>query len=336
VWGGGAGGAGGDKRRGPRLLLLVVFLAVAGLIAAFGYGRLPGTVPAPAFPADAPPAGVNVVYARDPNNAHGLIAYDWSGARRGVVRFPTWVDISRLRPAPDGNGFLLDPAMLGDYAAYFDRGGRTIYETDDASFVSQAWADDSIHVCVLANFGGGAALITRTPGLPDRAVRATLIATDYAVIACSLRSDSLILGSGNGVRTVDLSSGSMFGGMGDSAGWAASVDAAYFAAYWGGLDIVGIWKVSDFRNPQVGAPLARLDPNLQPIAFSGDDSLLVAGSGGSLVAIEWRTGRTAWTYSLNGKGIDLFQPRPGGGDFVISSGGATTLIRRDGSTLKVG
>ena len=335
MWGGDAEGAGGDKRRAPRLLLLVAFLAVAALVAAFGYGRLPGAAPPPAFPADAPPAGVAVFYARDPTNAHGLIAYDWSGARRGSVRFPTWVEISRLRPAPDGNGFILDPATPGDYAAYFDRGGRTIYETDDPSFVSQAWADDSMHVCVLASLGDGAALITRTPGLPDHAVRTTLIAGDYRVIGCSLRSDNLILGSGNGVRTVDLSSGAIFGGMGDSAAWAASVDAAYFAAYWGGLDSVGIWKVSDFRNPQVGAPVAKLDANLQPLAFSGDDSLFVAVSSGSLVGIEWRTGRTAWRYALNGAGLDLIVARPGGGDFVVYSSGRTVLIHRDGSVLRI-
>ena len=329
MWGGGAEGAGASRRL-RRLITVAALLAVAAVIATLGYGRMPGAPP-PALPPDAPPAGVSVFYARDHGNAHALDAYDWSGTRRGTVHFPTWVDIARLRPAPDGSGFMLDPTSEGDYAAYFDRGGRTIFETDDPSFVSQAWADDNSHVCVLATD----LLVTRTPGQPDHAVVGRFPAGDYTVAGCSLRTETLLLGSADGVTMVDLRSGAAFGGAGPSP-WAVSLDCAYVAVGGSDPDPIGIWKVSDRRYPQVGAPVRQLKMPVQPLAFSGDDSLLVAVDAASLVAIEWRSGRIAWTAPLNGGGVDRVVPRPGGGDFAIYQPGLVSLIHRDGRVVEVG
>ena len=301
------------------------------MIATIGYGRLPGAPPA-ALPPDAPPEGVNVFYARDPSNPHALDAFDWNGTRRGVVRFPTWVDISRLRPSPDGSAFMLDPATEGDYAAYFDRGGRTIFETDDPSFISQAWADDSSHVCALA----AGLLVTRTPGLPDHVVPGRFPAGDYTVAGCSLRTETFLLASADGVTMVDLSSGAAFAVAGP-APWAVSLDAAYVAAGGNGSDPVGIWKVSEWRSAEVpGGHVTQLNMTVQPLAFSGDDSLLVAIDASTLVGIEWRSGRTAWTVQLNGVGVDRIVPRPGGAIFAIYQSGVISIIHRDGRVVEVG
>lgn len=305
---------------------------MAAIVIAVQYGRL-GAPPFETLPTDAPPAGVDIVYARNPANPHGLVAYDWSGARRGSVKFPTWVEIARLRPAPDGSAFLIDPFSPGDYAAYFDRAGRTLFETNDEGFLSQAWADDRVHVCVLSS-ANGIALITRLPGQPDRAVQ-TPVGAEFALAACSVRADVAVLASTDEVVVARLSSGAVLRRHALPAGGTvlASTDAAYVAVTAMGTQPVGVYRTAD-----LSTPVAELSANVTPLAFSGDDSLLLAGQAGALgpvEAIAWRTGKAAWTYDAGTTSAPLVIPRPSGGDFALYVGAGLVLVRRSGKADRI-
>jgi hypothetical protein len=305
---------------------VAALLVVAGVIVWVQFGRLGGSPPT-GFPPDAPPEGVAVFYVRETGNPHGLIAYDWSGARRGSVRLPTWVEISRLRPAPNGSGFLLDPSTPGDYAAYFDRGGRTLFETNDSGFLSQAWADDSVHVCVLSDSGNGTELVTRLPGKGDRAVL-TRLSGVYVVAGCSVRNDVIVLAGSSGIEVLRLSSGRVLATMPAAGPVLASTDASYIAVSTEGAGPVPVYKTSDLFGP-----VAQLDVGLQPLAFSGDDSLILASQpGGEVKAIALRDVRVAWTYNASAASVDLVVARPSNADFVLYLSTGPVLLRRDGKT----
>jgi hypothetical protein len=311
------------ERRLQRAAVIGALLVVAAVVIAIQYSRIGGSQPA--LPPDAAPQGVDLFWVREPGNPHGIVAYDWTGARRGSATLPTWVTISRLRPAPAGSGFLLDPATQGDYAAYFDRLGRTLFETDDPGFISQSWADDSAHVCVLSDAG----LITRLPGEPDRVAR-NGSSTETMLEGCSVRSDTAILASEDTLAVLRLSTGKLIGSAvrpnpGPVVG---STDASYVATSAVGVEPVRIYRTSDLSKP-----LAELEADLTPIAFSGDDSLLLARDpAGQLRAVAWQTGEEVWTYGPAGADVGLVMARPSGGDFVVYLSSRSVLVRRDGKT----
>jgi hypothetical protein len=317
--------------RGKRLAVVAAVLLVAAVVIAVQFSRLGGPSTA-VLPPDAPPAGVDLVYVRDPANPHGLVAYDWRGSRRGSVTLPTWVEIARLRPAPNGSTFMIDPSTPGDYAAYFDRGGRVLFESDDPAFSSQVWADDSTHVCVLADATDGARLITRLPGQRDRTAQ-TRLASGYTVAGCSLRADTAVVTSGADLELLSLSNGHSILAQRSSAGVLASADGAYVALSFNGAAPVSIYKL-----PDLSTPLAQLDASLVPFAFSGDDSMLVAsvGASGAMRAIAWRSGAVAWSYDSGGAAPDLVLARPAAEDFVLYLVTGPVVVRRDGKTARLG
>jgi hypothetical protein len=309
--------------RPRRTLVVAGLLVVAALVIAVEYSRIGGTEPA--LPPDAAPQGVDLFWARAASNPHGLVAYDWAGARRGSATLPTWVQISRLRPAPDGSGFMLDPATPGDYAAYFDRVGRTRFETDDPGFISQSWADDSTHVCVLSDTG----LIARIPGEPDRVLRPGF-GTQMTVAGCSVRTDVVILASADQIQVAKFSTGKVIRSADLPTGGTvvASTDASYLA-----VSTVGTQPVEVYRTTDLSRPLAELDATLTPIAFSGDDSLLLTRSDdGTLHTLTWRTGKEAWMYGPAGAQFWAAVARPSGADFVVYLSSGPVLIRRNGKS----
>jgi len=317
-----------SQERGRRLAVVAALLLVTAVFIAIQFNRLGLTSPA-GLPADAPPAGVDLVYVRDATNPRGLVAYDWSGSRRGTLTLPTWVEIARLRPAPNGSAFMLDPATPGDYAAYFDRGGRILYETDDPAFSSQVWADDSTHVCVLADATNGALLITRLPGRRDRTAQ-TRLASGYAMAGCSLRTDTAVLTSDNDLELLTLSTGHLIRAVSSTASVVVSGDAQYIALSSNGVAPMAIYKL-----PDLSEPVMRLDAREQPLAFSGDDSVLLATAdqGQTLEAITWRTGKAAWSHAA-GATADLVVARPAAGDFAVYLSSGPVIFRRDGNVAE--
>ena len=309
--------------RGRRAVAVAFLLVVAGLIVLVQFNRI-GQETQTGLPPDAPPAGVDLFYTREPGNPHGLIAYDWSGQRRGSVTMPTWVEIARLQPAPDGSGFFVDPATPGDYAAYFNRAGQSLFEDDDPGFVSQSWADDSRHVCVFSNGN----ILLRQPGQPDRTVPTAFVTANYTVAGCGLRTDVVLLASTDDLEVIRFSTGKALRRLSlNGGGLLASTDATYVAVSSGDAE-VAIYTTSDLSRPA-----ATLGPGLQPLAFSGDDStLLVSQPGGEVKAIAWRTGKVAWTYDASAASIFFVVARPAGADFVLYLSTGPVLLRRDGKT----
>ena len=307
------------------MLAVVGVVAVAIIVIAVRYGQLGGPPPA-ALPSDAPPQGVDLIYGLNPGHPHGLLAYDWNGARRGSVTFPTWVDTSQLRPAPNGSAFMLDPASADDYAAYFDGYGRTVFETNEPGFVSQAWADDSSHVCVYTAAGD---VLTRVPGQPDH-VAHTRLAGQFTVVACSVRADTAILASSDQVEIVRLSSGATLRGVGLATGGTAlgSTDAS----------LVVLNAPNDvYRASDLTSRIAELGNAVNPLAFSGDDSLvLVTDVDGVLEAVDWRSGRLAWRYVGQVAQVAFALARPSDGDFIAYFTNATpVVIHSDGKVTRL-
>lgn len=339
------------RTRWRRSLIVGALLLAAAVITAVQYERLAtqSYVPGP----DDPPAGVQLLYFVDPSHPHTLVAYDWAGHRRGTIKVPSWVVRSQLRMAPDGSGFALDPGFSGDYAAYFDRLGRTLFETDSESFEAQIWAADGRHVCLLALTASGAALVTRLPGFGDHAAtispRANVSDAPLALQACSTTSDSAIvvaaIETGPGepyvsrVARLRLSTGAVLGARDFTANVLSSPDGAYLATVSADGESVKILRAGD-----LGTPIGTLDPSLVPLAFSGDDQLLLATDQDqrSLEVVNWKTGRTSWRLDVPSNGFGAALARPAGRDFaIVLNGGdaagvvSVVLAHPDGSSTNL-
>jgi len=338
-----------DRRR-QRALAVVALLVVATIFIAVQFSRL-GDAVAPGGPDD-PPRGVDLFFARDPGNAHGLLAYDWAGNRRGSIKLPTWVDVSRLRAAPDGSGFMLDARFPGDYAAYFDRLAQTVVETDDPTFTSQVWAADARSVCVISTTDAGVTLARRMLGFADRVVRIPLpddlVGGPITIEACSSKSDTAVLQvqasdpSGNRESVVvrlKLSTGAVLnqGSVGPGAA-VVSPDGALLAVAPNGT---GSAAAQIYRTSDLAKPVAELPPGVVPSAFSGDDSLLLVGTGSAeaVEVLDWRSGKALWHRDVASP-YGPWVVRPSGGDFAIQAGGVPgtqtiVVAHRTGQTTTV-
>ena len=315
--------------------MVAALLLVAAGVTFVQYQRQ-GDAGPPAGPDD-PPSGVQLIYLRDASRSHWVVAYDWSGARRGSIQLPSWFDVTQLRASPDGSGFMLDPQSVGDYAAYFDRLGRTRVETDDSAFASQVWAADARNVCVLDLTETGMAVITRSAGSPDRIAHVVPAprfpgSGPLTILACSLRNDVAIVQLATRVLRLKLSSGAVQADVDLGADTVvASSDGAYIAAGSTSSDSAPIYRTSDLTSP-----VAVLAASVAPLAFSGDDSSLLTSAplagGSTLRVIDWRTGKATWSRGLTTP-FGPWMARPSSQEFVIAVGGGAALIaRRDGTT----
>jgi hypothetical protein len=141
-----------------------------------------------------------------------------------------------------------------------------------------------------------------------------------------------VLTSPTELDVVRLSTGKSLRSLSPGGAVLASTDATYVAVSSSGAAPVVIYKTSDFSRP-----VAQLDADLQPLAFSGDDSLLlVTQSGGLVSAMALRSGKVAWTYNVSPASIGLVWARPSGGDFVLYLSTGPVLLRRDGKTVTFG
>jgi hypothetical protein len=329
-----------SAERGKRLAVVAAVLLVAAIVVAVQFARL-GRQPAPEIAGpDDPPAGVQLLYFLDQTRPHRVVAYDWAGRRRGSLDFPLWVDVSHLRPSPDGSAFMLDPQSFGDYAAYFDRRGRIQLETDEPAFISQAWASDGRHVCVVFGTDNGPSIVTRMPGTSDRiallGMPADLTAVQIVPWTCDLRSDTAELAvqssaGGWHVVRVKLSNGTLVHDrdVGD-APTVVSRDGGYLAV-----------EGSVYRTSDMAAPVAGFNATAAPLAFSGDDSLLLLGFSDSIEVLDWKGGKVLWRTDVPGA-YGPWLSQPGGEDFAIAlngRGGVTPTVviaHRDGSTTTIG
>lgn len=337
------------ERRWQRVMAVAAVLLAAAVIATTQFVH--PTLPTAAVNPDDPPPGVDLLYLPGAQ-PHTLIAYDWTGRRRGSITVPSWVLRQDLRMAPDGGAFYIDPTGIGETdASYLDRLGRIVVQANYGPASSQVWSDDFRHVCLFDGIG----TLVRLPGGQDRVVpivAGNTIAGDIAVAACSLRADLVVLTAQTGVfeagpptttvAAVRMATGALL----SSRQWAtadaiSSLDAAYVAV----TPQDGTEPSAIFRSTDLSRAVADLAPTIKPLAFSGDDTeLLVAvpsGTGQVIEALDWRAHRVTWRFDEAGTGPGAIIARPRSHQFAIQivdplgAPQGAVITRTDGSTARL-
>jgi hypothetical protein len=263
-----------------------------------------------------PPAGVPLLYVRDPARQSWLIGFDWQGQPRGTIELASNPGFTQA--APDGAGFLAPDGT------YLDRLGAHVPGPTAPGVTGKAaglWADDNRHLCFVAvDFQTYAwTLSTQLPGEAVRPV--ALIAQDQGLgqsgitaVACTFKNDLAIL-----VRTsiwwpseiwvVRLTDGKVVSHHSYIATDLVTVlstrDGSYIAESSSraqsmearGAANTTIRRVSDWSG------VAPLSPSDQVLQVSGDGSLVLVTTQSSasvlpshLAVIDWRTGRAVWSY----------------------------------------
>ena len=268
------------------------------------------------------PAGVNLIWVHDPNQADWLIGFDWSGMPRGTVKLDPGLVADpndKIGMAPNGQHLSiiagnLPPAANGHYGPggplqVLDRLGRPTFSApaNTNPLYGIQWADDSRHACAttqdpvssnyelwVADVGRGTTTVTQIAGglRPGQ--------SPGYLQACSVLKDRVIAvenveGSAAEVWVLQESDATVLSHHTYPAGapWVvvASSDGEFIAE--AGRS-TRIRRVSDWS---VVATLA----NMQVLQFSGDDSrVFVApidtqGNTTKVASVDWRTGLALWT-----------------------------------------
>jgi len=314
-----------------------------------------------------PPAGVPLIYLIDPRNGAWLQAYDWQGEPRGTIKLPQPVasGYRTVYAAPDGSGFVYQPQ--GGATQYLDRLGRPIA----SGFLSPVelgsgwlWADDSRHLCVVTfvSPSGDWRLYTKLPGEADHLVGIIPTVQPISLASCSFRNDQAIVvngtGSWDGIQSPSelwvfrISDGKVLSDYtypypGSVATVVASSDGLLIAEK---SSQTGATRSTVIRRVSDRSVVASLDPSLQVLAFSGDDSLVFVVSGPDSVTtgrptllslIDVRSGQVTWHEQ---GALMTGMEQPNGRDFEISLDaghgktgplGTFLIIHGDGSVTRI-
>jgi hypothetical protein len=209
------------------------------------------------------------------------------------------------------------------------------------------WADDNRHLCGIDRGPNAVTLITQLPGEAvkttvtphDSVGRTVLGGRDIELAACSFRNDRAIalIGSDPELLVIRISDGALLSRKiyqrEDVVTFVASRDAVYLAensrksqGVVSGAASTVIRRVSD------GQQVKALDPWVRVLAFSGDDSrvlaiskVVITNTSGAIVdgdvtveLIQWTTGVRVWTHGES-FWMDTFLPQSDGGGFAIAS-----------------
>jgi hypothetical protein len=341
-----------QPRRAPNLQWLAVAAAVIlaalvvfGLMSTRFHPRavVPAATPNASPLADygPPPAGVPLLYVKDPTNPSWLIGFDWTGKPRGTVKLDP--SIGSVGMAPDGQSFAVGFGAKGGTGEILDRLGQPIQGGGVAipGSALPIWADDNQHTCGVAfdSQGLNATLVTLAPGQAVKAV-AVLGSSQgqpgsYRVASCSFRNDAaLVVRSSQWpveLLSVRLSTGKVtslytYASPEQLSNVVASADSTLIAE--NSSQSVGQLQGQNapttvIRRVSDRAILVKMDPSFGVLAFNSDDSLALLTTtpwvGGAPTAMQvWdlRSGQPIWTY--NGPGMfGNVVAQPGGQDFAI-------------------
>ena len=305
--------------------ILLAILVVVGLMSTRFAPRAtaPAATPKPTSPIGeygAPPPGVNLLYARDPEHPTWLVGYDWSGNPQGTIKLDP--AIGGVGMAPDGQEFAVGYGAKGGSGELLDRLGKPIPGTGAIpGKAGPIWADDNRHMCGVSLDAQTLdwTFVTLSPGEKVKSV--AVIAhepvaggqTGLRLAACSVRNDQAILvrttiASPTETWVVRVSDGTVLSHNTFSesiANVVASRDGTLIAensTKSGGL--VGpttpntiIRRVSD------RSVVATLDPSLGVLAFGSNGlSVLVTTSPWigqqaiHLAVLDFRSGYVLWRY----------------------------------------
>jgi hypothetical protein len=285
-----------------------------------------------------PPAGVALFYLQDPRHNGWYVGFDWTGKPRATIKLATALDANtNLDQAPDGSGFQLAPNAKGGGGYFYSRLG-----TEQTEGLGGMWSDDYVHTCAIVfdPVRATTTLITGGAGLQSRPV--AVLAVDSSVgqsgiglVACSFKTDRAIA-----VRTtvswpsemwvIRLSDGKVLTHRAIQNGnrlasVIASRDGTLIAE--NSLESVGLQGADAqplvIRRMSDGAVLAKLDPAINVIAFSEDNSHALvttstwySGFATHLAVIEVATGTIVWRYDGSSE-LAGYLTQPNGADFVV-------------------
>ena len=271
----------------------------------------------------APSRGVPLIYVADPSHAGWYIGVDWTGKPRATVKLAQpLVPPQILVQAPDGSAFVI-PGFKGQPSSGFlDRLGNPIAD-QTAATDRVMWADDSARICTLSFSTGphGQWLLgLKTPGSPAAEhpvaldpdiVLSGIIAVEFA--SCSPENDRAILvysyfGRPTELYVVRISDGAILLHQTHPAnvlaGITASVDGTLIAedsSKSSGYIAGPTAPHTTVRRVTDGSVVAQLDPSLDVLAFSRDDSLalvstspLAAGTATNLALVRLADGKVLW------------------------------------------
>lgn len=327
--------------------VILAALVVIGLMSTRFHPRasVPAATPHASPVADygPPPAGVPLLYVKDPNNPSWLIGFDWTGMPRGTVKLDP--SIGAVQMAPDGQSFAVGYGNKGGSGEILDRLGQPVQVVGAAipSTDLPIWSDDNQHTCGVAfdpqTFTS--TLVTLMPGAAPFPVavlgRDQGVPGSYRIASCSyLHGFAIVVrsvtnsGQPAEVLEVRLGSGQVFSLMnyatpGLLANVVASSDSKFIAE--NSAQSVGQAgggaPNSTIRRVQDKSIVATLPPTTGVLAFNSDDSLVfvyttpwVGGAPTALAVIDVQSGQTIWSY--NGPGMfGNVVAEPGGRDFAV-------------------
>jgi hypothetical protein len=343
-----------NPRKAPNLqwlavaaAVLLAALVVIGLLSTRFHPRasVPAATPnaSPVGDYGPPPAGVPLLYVKDPSHPSWLIGFDWTGQPRGTVKLDP--SVGRVGMAPDGQSFAVGYGSKGGTGEILDRLGQPVHVVGSAipSADLPIWADDNQHTCgvmfdpqtltsTLVTLMPGAApvpvvVLGHDQGLPGSyRIASCSFLHDFAIVVRSIPSS----GQATEVLEARLSSGQVFSLFTYPtpdlvSNVVASADSKFIAENSAqSVGRVGAGAPNTtIRRVQDKAVVARLAPTTGVLAFSTDDSLVfvyttpwAGGAPTALAMIDVQSGQTIWTY--NGPGMfGNVLPQPGGRDFAI-------------------
>jgi len=341
-----------NPRKAPNLqwlavaaAVLLAALVVIGLMSTRFHPRasVPAAKPHASPVADygPPPAGVSLLYVKDPNHPSWLIGFDWTGTPRGTVKLDP--SVGKVGMAPDGQSFAVGYGSKGGTGEILDRLGQPIPGAGGAIPGSDLpiWADDNQHTCGVA-FDPQTLTSTLVTLAPGQAVKSiAVLGSDqgppgsYRIASCSFRNDQAIIvrsynPSPTDLLAVRLSNGQVlsrhiYDSQGSISNLVASADSILVAE--NSSMSVGLQSQTApstvIRRVSDRSIVATLAPTMGVLAFNSDDSLVLVyttpWAGGvptALAVIDLRSGQSIWTYSGPGM-FGNAVAQPGGRDFAI-------------------
>jgi hypothetical protein len=341
-----------QPRRAPNLQWLAVAAAVIlaalvvfGLMSTRFHPRavVPAATPNASPLADygPPPAGVQLLYVKDPNHPSWLIGFDWTGMPRGTVKLD--LSIGTVGMAPDGQSFAVGYGNKGGTGEILDRLGQPVPVVGAAipSADFPIWADDNQHTCGVALDPQTltSTLVTLMPG--QAVFPVAILGHDqglpgsYRIASCSIKEDrAIVIRSSNpaaaDVLVVRLSTGQVlpllnYASPDTVANVVASGDSKFIAENSAqSVGQVGAGAPNTIiRRVQDKSVVATLPPTTGVLAFNSDDSLVfvyttpwVGGAPTALAVIDVQSGQTIWSYTGPGMFGNVLA-KPGGRDFAI-------------------
>jgi hypothetical protein len=326
-------------------VILGVLVVVALMSTRFAHGpTVPAATPGATLNQDygPPPAGVPLLYVKDPNQPAWLIGFDWTGQPRGTLKLDP--AIGSVGMAPDGQSFAVGFGSKGGTGEILDRLGQPVTGVGGAipGSALPMWADDAQHTCGIA-FDPQTLTSTLVTLAPGQAVKSAVVLgqdqqlpNSFRIASCSFRNDeAIVVRSANPwpseLLAVKLSNGKV-------TSLTTYATPALLADVVASKDSTLIAENSSQSVQPQNAPMApstiirrvadqsavmKLAPTMGVLAFNSDDSLVLVNTspwaGGTPTAmsiIDLKSGQQLWNYTGPGMfGNALGEPS--GRDFAI-------------------